>query len=134
MYEIVLGVDTDEKRARAQAETIVDLPREPHDIHATVLHDFTDNPTGASVGQIGAVRRARDLLEETGIEVSLAESSGDPATAIIDTADEIEADMICVAGRKRTPAGKVLFGSVTQAVILATDRPVLVCSVAETGR
>jgi nucleotide-binding universal stress UspA family protein len=36
--------------------------------------------------------------------------------------------MICVAGRKRTPTGKVLFGSVTQAVILDTERPVLVCS------
>jgi len=134
MYEIVLGVDSSVERARAQAKALTDLPCEPHDVHATVLHDFTDNPTGASVGQIGAVRRARDLLEEGGIEVTLTESSGDPATAIIDTADGIDADVICVAGRKRTPAGKVLFGSVTQAVILATDRPVLVCSAAETDR
>ena len=59
--------------------------------------------------------------------VDLAESSGDPADAIISTADELDADMIVLAARKRTPTGKVLFGSVTQAVLLGTDRPVLVC-------
>ncbi|PSP74172.1 universal stress protein [Halobacteriales archaeon QS_3_64_16] len=134
MYEIALGVDTDEDRARAQAEAIVDLPGEPEEVHATVLHAFGENPSGASVHQVGAVRRARDVLEDAGIEVSLDESSGDPATAIVDTAEEINADVICVAGRKRTPAGKVLFGSVTQGVILATDRSVLVCSPGSSDR
>jgi nucleotide-binding universal stress UspA family protein len=94
----------------------------------TVLHDFTNNPSGASVTQVASVRRARDRLEEGGIEVDLAESSGDPAEAIIETADELDADMIVLAARKRTPTGKVIFGSVTQAVILGTERPVLVCS------
>jgi nucleotide-binding universal stress UspA family protein len=134
MYEIVLGVDTEEDRARAQAQAIVDLPGEPEAVHATVLHAFGDNPSGASVHQVGAVRRARDVLEDAGIAVSLAESSGDPATAIVDTAAEIDAAMICVAGRKRTPTGKVLFGSVTQGVILATDRSVLVCSAGSSDR
>nr|WP_276414161.1 universal stress protein [Halomicroarcula sp. XH51] len=36
--------------------------------------------------------------------------------------------MIVLAGRKRSPAGKALFGSVTQDVILGTDRSVLVVS------
>lgn len=133
MYEVVLGVDTNEERAQAQAKTIATLPQDPENLHATILHNFTDNPTGASVHQIGAVRHAKEELEETGIDVTLTESSGDPATEIINTADEIDADMICVTGRKRTPTGKVLFGSVTQAVILATDRPVLVCGAADAG-
>ena len=52
---------------------------------------------------------------------------GDPATEILDTADEVDADLIALAGRrKRSPAGKALFGSTTQAVILETDRSVLV--------
>lgn len=128
MYEIVVAVDTSEARAIAQAETIADMPTAADSVHATILHDFTDNPQGASVSQIAAVRRATEVLEGAGIEVTLEESSGDPGRAIIELADDLDADLICIAGRKRTPAGKALFGSVTQDVFLGTDRPVLLCS------
>jgi nucleotide-binding universal stress UspA family protein len=127
MYRIVMAVDTSEARARAEADAVIDLPRDPSDLHVTILHDFTNNPSGASVTQVAAVRRARDRLTEHGIEVELAESSGDPAEAIIDAAEELGADMVVLAARRRSPTGKLLFGSVTQAVILGTDRPVLVC-------
>lgn len=128
MYDIVVGVDTDEDRAEAQGREILAMPFDPADVSVTVVHAFGDNPAGASVSQVRAVRRIRDLLEEAGVQVELEESSGDPAVAILDVADEADADLIVVAGRKRTPTGKVLFGSVTQAVILETDRAVMVCS------
>jgi nucleotide-binding universal stress UspA family protein len=127
MYRIVMAVDTNEARARAEADAVIDLPKDPSDVHVTILHDFTNNPSGASVTQVSSVRRARDRLAESGIEVELMESSGDPAEAIIETADELDADMVVVAARRRSPTGKLIFGSVTQAVILGTDRPVLVC-------
>lgn len=128
MYTIVMAVDQSEARAEAEADAVCDLPRDPSDVHVTVLHDFTNNPSGASVTQVASVRRARDRLEEAGFTVDLAETSGEPAEAIVDTADDLDADMIVLAARKRSPTGKVIFGSVTQAVILDTDRPVLVCS------
>lgn len=127
MYHIVMAVDKSEERAVSEADAVLGLPRDPSDIHVTILHDFTDNPSGASVTQVSSVRRAQDKLEDAGVDVELTESSGDPAEAIISTADELDADMIVLAARKRTPTGKVLFGSVTQAVLLGTDRPVLVC-------
>jgi nucleotide-binding universal stress UspA family protein len=128
MYTIVMAVDQSEARAAAEADAVADLPRDPSDVHVTILHDFTNNPSGASVTQVSSVRRARDRLEEAGFTVDLAETSGEPAEAIVDTADDLDADMIVLAARKRSPTGKVIFGSVTQAVILDTDRPVLVCS------
>ncbi|MBX0324128.1 universal stress protein [Halomicroarcula sp. F13] len=128
MYEIVAGIDTSEARARAQAREITGMPMDHDEVHVTLLHDFQDNPEGASVEQVSSVRRAKNILEEAGVTVSLSESSGDPAAAILEIADERDADLIVVAGRKRTPTGKVLFGSVTQSVILGTNRPVLVCS------
>jgi nucleotide-binding universal stress UspA family protein len=131
MYQIVMAVDQNEERAVAEADAVLDLPRDPSDVHVTVLHDFTNNPSGASVTQVASVRRARDRLEEGGVEVDLTESSGDPAEAIIETADELDADMIVLAARKRSPTGKVIFGSVTQTVLLETDRPVLVCGEAK---
>jgi nucleotide-binding universal stress UspA family protein len=130
-YEILVAVDTDERRAGRQAEIVSDLPDGSRDVHVTVLHVFTKNPEGASVGQLESARLVRDRLEEEGLRVTLDESSGDPVEEIVERADEIDANRICVAGRKRTPTGKVLFGSVAQGVILDADRPVLVVSVGD---
>lgn len=128
MYEIVVGIDENEERAIAQADAITDMPLEFESVHATLLHDFTENPEGASVMQVASVQRAQERLEESGITVTLEEASGDPAESILNLAEQRDADLVITAGRKRSPTEKVLFGSVTQAVILGTDRPVLVCS------
>jgi nucleotide-binding universal stress UspA family protein len=127
MTELLLGIDEDEDRAISQAETVVDL-FDPDDVHVYLLHDFVDNPEGASVTQIKSVQRAQEVLEEAGASVELREASGDPAQSIRRAADRLDADAICVAGRKRSPTGKALFGSVSQEVVLNTDRPVLFSS------
>ncbi|MFC7018163.1 MULTISPECIES: universal stress protein [Haloarcula] len=128
MYEIVVGIDRDETRARAQATELTSLPLDTESVHVTLVHDFEQNREGAFVTQIASVRRAKELLEDAGIDVSLEGTSGDPGAAIRQVADDQDADLIVLAGRKRSPAGKALFGSVTQDVILGTDRSVLVVS------
>lgn len=128
MYEY-LTVDGNEARARAQAEAVADQPESAKDVHATVLHVFSDGKStdeSASVRQVAAATLARDLIEDAGIAIDL-----DPTTAILEKAEHVDAERICVAGRKRTSTGKVLFDSVSQRVILSTTRPVLVCSADE---
>jgi len=132
MKEVLLGIDESESRAIELAEAVAGL-FDNETLRAHLLHDFVDNPEGASVTQIGAVRRAEEILEDHGIEVKLHEGSGHPADSIIDTAEELDVDAICVAGRKRSATGKLLFGSVSQEVILGTERPVLVCSAHDNG-
>ncbi|WP_255169628.1 universal stress protein [Natrononativus amylolyticus] len=129
MYTVIVAADTDERRAVAQAEAVASLPGADDEVRVVLLHVFESNPEGASVTQVRAVRRAADALDEAGVDYTLRESSGDPATIILETARELEADLICLCGRKRTPTGKVLFGSVTQSVILSADRPVLTAPV-----
>lgn len=129
MYRIVVGVDENEDRARACAEAVADLPGDPDEKQVWLLHSFVDNPSGASAPQVHSVREAEELLADAGIEVEVAESSGDPAAELLELAAAEDADVIVVAGRKRSPAGKALFGSTTQAVILDADRPVLVANV-----
>lgn len=131
MYEYLLTVDGNEARARAQAETVADQPENVTDIHVTILHVFTDDEDSVSIEEITAATLARDILEDAGIDVDLVETVGDPTTAILETAEQVDANRLCVAGRKRTPTGKVIFGSVTQGIILSTSRPVLVCSAEE---
>jgi nucleotide-binding universal stress UspA family protein len=130
MYHVVIAVDEGAERARKQARAVADLPRAAEAVRATVLHVFTENPGGASATQVGSVRRVQELLEEEGVEVRIAEQSGDPATSVLDYAQSEDADCICVGGRSRTPAGKAIFGSVAQSVILQADRPVLVTGAA----
>lgn len=78
--------------------------------------------------------RAEDIARRL-IETTLSEDDLDPVTAvgrvgspgeeILSLADKLDARYLVVGGRKRTPAGKALFGSVTQRVILDSERPVV---------
>ena len=129
MYYVVLGVDEDEAHARQCAQEIVDLPGDGAEKRVTIIHSFSDNPSGASATQVASVREAGDCFDEAGIEYDVEEASGDPADAIIDVATATDADLVVVGGRKRSPAGKALFGSVTQTVILNAERPVMVTGV-----
>ena len=126
MYHVLLAVDETESRAMAQVNAVVDLPEASAEVQATLLYCFTDNPSGGSALQVGGIRRAKEVLDDAGIETNIVESSGDPADVILDVAEERGVDCVCVGGRRCSPAGKALFGSVSQSVILNADRPVLV--------
>lgn len=128
MYTVLLAVDRNVDRAEAQAEAIAELPDAPDSVHAIIVHSFTQNPTGATVAQLASAKHAKERLEEAGIEVSMDETSGDPADSVLEMARDHDADCIAIGGRRRTPAGKVLFGSVSQGIILGTDRPVMICT------
>jgi nucleotide-binding universal stress UspA family protein len=125
MYEIVVGVDTDVDRALAQADAITGLPGH-EEIRAVLVHVLEGED--GSIEDVESVAEARTALSEAGIEVSTEGARGDPAMCILDTAERLDADCICVAGRDRSPTGKAIFGSVTQDVIIGTRRPTLVCS------
>ena len=127
MVRILAALDDELGQARAQTNAIADMVQASTGAEVHILHVFDDNPEGASVHQLEAVREASDRLDELGIEVNLLEASGSAADEILGYAEDYDVDQICVGGRKRSPTGKALFGSVTQDVILRTGRPVLVC-------
>ena len=126
MYDVLVGIDNaDDSRAVAQADAIVALPTAADEVTAHLCHVFQDNPEGASVNQLSAVRRARERLEDAGVTCVHYEASGDPADELLAGAESVDSDALCVSGRKRSPTGKAVFGSVTQDVILGSDRPVI---------
>lgn len=88
----------------------------------------TQTPRGAPAdpADMAAGERVLDRLSETVVTVETEGRTGDPATTILQTATEVGADMVVLGGRKRTPLGTLLFGSVSQSVLLDADRPVTV--------
>lgn len=125
MYHVLIAVDEDESQAIRQAKAVSELPGQD-EIGVTAYHCFDhENPSGASATQVAGVKRVQEHFEESGIEVNVEESSGDSATEIIKAAEELDVDAICVGGRRRSPAGKALFGSVSQAVLLNAETTVI---------
>jgi len=132
MYRVLVPVDSNETRARAQAEYVAGLPAADTEVEATLLHVFGEDAEDIpseferSATRVGPVRRAKEILEAADVEVEITDDSGDAAERILDYAADHEVDSIVVGGRKRSSVGKALFGSVTQAVLRDTSIPVVV--------
>lgn len=73
---------------------------------------------------------AQDLVDEIidNKEVTVVGRLGEPDARILREADDRDARYIVLGSRKSSPAGKALFGSVAQIVLLNTDRAVVVVS------
>ncbi|QCS44929.1 universal stress protein [Natrinema versiforme] len=56
---------------------------------------------------------------------------GNPNKSVVGYADEVDARYLVLGGRSRSPTGKALFGSVTQSILLNTERPVVTVTGAE---
>lgn len=127
MYTILMPVDADETRALAQAETVRELPgAESATVH--VMHVFKDQDRADSTSprQLDSGRSVAERLQDDGVLVETLSRYGDPSEEILKAADEVDADMIVLGGRKRSPLGSVLFGSVSQEVTLDSERPVTI--------
>ena len=120
MYTAVMGAG-DHNRALTTARAILDLPAAPDDLHVVVVH-ATDTPGTVD----DAVERVTDLFGENGVETTVEAVESAPPTALVTAATEYDADLLCVGGRRHSPAGKIQLRDGAQSVILNTDRPVLV--------
>jgi nucleotide-binding universal stress UspA family protein len=63
-------------------------------------------------GAATTLAEARRLFEGQGVEVELHAREGDPADAILDVAEETDADVIIVGNKGMTGAKRFLLGSV----------------------
>jgi len=128
MYDVLMPIDSDEDRALGQVEAVLGLPAAADEVTVTLLHVFDDDGVAENTSptQISAGRDVQDRLHDNGIAVETMSTSGDPSTAILSAAEEVGADMIVLGGRKRSPLGSLIFGSVSQAVMLDSTIPVTI--------
>lgn len=131
MYQVVVPVDDNVDRAVEQARHVTELPGDSAEVSITIAHAYRDtNRTNENHDEESpAVIAAIEHLRNAGLAVEQRELYVPVAEAILDLTADIEADAIVMGGRKRSPTGKALFGSVTQSVILDATVPVTVVSV-----
>ena len=64
----------------------------------------------------GTLKEAAESIEKDGVEVKIYAREGDPADAILDVAEEENADLIVVGNKGMTGAKRFLLGSVPNKV------------------
>lgn len=131
MYRILVPVDADTDRAQRQAEFVADLPIPKGEVEVFVTHalppeDISDADDVTSLEGVETVQLARDYLEERDYTVEAVAGRLPPADAILDMTRDHDADQIVMGSRKRSPTGKVIFGSVSQQVLLESPVPVTI--------
>ncbi|MDS0299090.1 universal stress protein [Halogeometricum sp. S1BR25-6] len=70
------------------------------------------------------IREFADRLDAEGIDYEVRGTVGIEDEGITALAEESEADRILVGGRKRSPTGKAVFGSLAQQIMLSAPCPV----------
>jgi nucleotide-binding universal stress UspA family protein len=136
---IVAAVDRSE-RAPGVVEEAYELGEafdEPvHVVHVLSRSEFVDlertsvTDTGKSIPTADVRELAKAFAQEA-IDTSTVEEAtpvgllGDPEDEIVNYADSNDARYLVIAGRKRSPVGKALFGSTVQTLMLNSDVPVV---------
>ncbi|QLG29600.1 universal stress protein (plasmid) [Halorarum halophilum] len=72
-----------------------------------------------------AYRAAEDALGGVDDRVEPRGRVGDPADEVLAEAADIDPEFLAVGGRRRSPVGKAIFGSVTQEILLSAECPVV---------
>ncbi|RZU31637.1 universal stress protein [Blastococcus saxobsidens] len=84
-------------------------------------------PVSVDVAPDEAVRRMTERAAADGVPLDLRQTAhtGDAADEVLRVAREVDASVIVIGMRKRSPVGKLLMGSSAQRILLDADRPVL---------
>ena len=124
MYHVVVGVAPEDDQIRDKVAAIADLPGAAEAVRATVVH-FHDGDE--PVASVPAVAETLEALEDAGIDADVYDTDGENAPeGLLEVADGLEADLLCIGGRHRSPAGKLQLKTGAQEVILRATVPVLV--------
>jgi len=92
-----------------------------------VVSSVAGGPGNELYEQRDAVARLMEEVSQAGMEMDVREYArgNDPATDLLEVAEEVNADLIVIGLRRRSPVGKLLLGSNAQKILLEASIPVL---------
>jgi nucleotide-binding universal stress UspA family protein len=85
-----------------------------------------DNKEAYRLGISDEIEKAVGAVPAVPWRLHLATAGADLAGTLLRLVEEIDADLLVIGARRRSPVGKALLGSVAQTVILEAALPVLV--------
>ena len=132
--------DNDEERAAAVARTAIDVAG-PAGATVHLVHVFPEEQYGTVKRQLEfgpnaevtpdavakrhvGIREVRALLDDADVPVEWHGAVGEPSEEVLALTERVDADMLIVGGRGRSPAGKAVFGSTAQRLLLNAPCPV----------
>lgn len=135
---VVIGIDPSEESdyiLEAGKQLAERLSTDIHVVYTLSRSDFMDlertsYSETADVVDIDRVREvatelaneaAKDVLDEYEVSGHV----GDGANELVHVAQEEDAEYIVIGIRDRSPVGKAVFGSMSQDLLLSSDRPVV---------
>jgi nucleotide-binding universal stress UspA family protein len=136
---VAIGQD-DEDRAKRLGEAAIEVA-EPTGAYVILGHVFTqreydevvdrldfsagDRPDPSAVAERHVeTRTIAQSLDAADIDYEIRGAVGDRGESIVGLAEDVRADRVLVGGRRRSPAGKAVFGSTAQEVMLSSPCPV----------
>jgi nucleotide-binding universal stress UspA family protein len=135
---VVAAVDRSDRAPAIveQAQRLGESFNEPVEVvHVLTRDEFISlertnvDETGGTVPVDDVVQIASEIaaeaIERAGGEATPVGLMGDPADEIVNYAEEEGVSYLVVAGRRRSPVGKALFGSVAQSILLSASCPVV---------
>ena len=133
MYRVLVPVYDNVERSMAQARTVANFPSANESVEALVLYVFEDedsldpssDESARDPTNVESVQEVTAFFGEQGIEYELRKDRHDAVEAILDYDENNDLDAIVMGGRKRSPGGKVVFGSTSHSVLMNTDTPLM---------
>jgi nucleotide-binding universal stress UspA family protein len=112
--EAAYAAALDEARRRGERLVLLNSPRSGAPVSADAAPEAVVQEMTARAGTSGVQ-----------LEVRQAPHSGEIADEVLRVAQEVDASVIVIGLRRRSPVGKLLMGSSAQRILLDADRPVL---------
>jgi nucleotide-binding universal stress UspA family protein len=120
----VLAVAADLASAHGERLDVLHVvPEGEFETHKAAIEDFSFAQEEQSAATF-AEKVAEETLDDTA-DVSGVGRVGDPVEQTISVLEETDPRYLVIGGRRRSPAGKAVFGSKTQDILLRSPIPVM---------
>lgn len=133
---ILVAVGEEEQNASAIAEHVAEIATGVG-AEVTLFRAFTEGEFSDWLDEMGydsaqpvelaqrhrVVNEMANILRDSNVKLTVEARVGPPAESVVDYVEQNEVDHVFLGGRRRSPTGKALLGSVGQQVLLRVDTP-----------